>query len=217
MLNEFVKRLGARKANRRTADRVRKRFPISWLRSGELVSGQGLEISEKGVLFASKEAPTGPEVEVVLEIGGGRRVRARLKLVRQGSIARDGTEWIVVAGVFAAIAADDWDAVVRFCKNVREPANKAVEELTALAGTDDDAYRLLPLRIQQRIVAALVAAGRLAPGSDAKNPLLRISYAGDARAGIHRFDVHSRRVTDGEVFSFDSSVTVDDAGHVKLR
>ena len=216
MLNEFVKRLGARKANRRTADRVRKRFPIAWLRSGELVAGQGLEISEKGVLFASKDAPAGPEVEVVLEIGG-RRVRARLKVVRRGSIARDGTEWIVVAAVFAGIAADDWDAVVRFCKNVHEPANKAVEELTALAGTDDDAYRLLPLRIQQRIVAALVEAGRLAPGSDAKNPLLRISYAGDARAGIHRFDVHSRRVTDGEVFSFDSSVTVDDAGHVKLQ
>ena len=216
MLNEFVKRLGARKANRRTADRIRKRFPVAWLRDGELVPGQGLEISEKGVLFATKEAPPGPNVDVALELGG-RRVRARVKVMRQGPMARDGVEWVVVAGVFAGIAADDWDAIVRFCKNVGDPANKAVAELTALASADDDAYRLLPLRIQQRIVAALVAAGRLAPGSDAKNPLLRISYAGDARAGVHRFAVHSRRVNDGDVLQFDSSVTVDDAGSVKLE
>ena len=216
MLNEFVKRLGARKANRRTADRIRKRFPVAWLRDGELVPGQGLEISEKGVLFATKEAPPGPNVDVALELGG-RRVRARVKVMRQGPMARDGVEWVVVAGVFAGIAADDWDAILRFCKNVGDPANKAVAELTALASADDDAYRLLPLRIQQRIVAALVAAGRLAPGSDAKNPLLRISYAGDARAGVHRFAVHSRRVNDGDVLQFDSSVTVDDAGSVKLE
>ena len=216
MLNEFVKRLGARKANRRTADRIRKRFPVAWLRDGELVPGQGLEISEKGVLFATKEAPPGPNVDVALELGG-RRVRARVKVMRQGPMARDGVEWVVVAGVFAGIAADDWDAIVRFCKNVGDPANKAVAELMALASADDDAYRLLPLRIQQRIVAALVAAGRLAPGSDAKNPLLRISYAGDARAGVHRFAVHSRRVNDGDVLQFDSSVTVDDAGSVKLE
>jgi PilZ domain-containing protein len=216
MLNEFVKRLGARKANRRTADRVRRRFPIAWVRAGELVPGQGLEISEKGVLFATKEPPPGPDVDVAIELGG-RRVRARVKVVRQGPLARDGVEWVIVAGVFAGIAADDWDAIVRFCKNVGDPGNKAVAELTALASTDDDAYRLLPLRIQQRIVAALIAAGRLAPGSDAKNPLLRISYAGNARTGVHRFAVHSRRVNDGEVLQFDSSVTVDDAGSVRLE
>jgi hypothetical protein len=216
MLNEFVKRLGARKANRRTADRVRRRFPIAWIRAGELVPGQGLEISEKGLLFATKEPPPGPDVDVSIELGG-RRVRARVKVVRQGPLARDGVEWVIVAGVFAGIAADDWDAIVRFCKNVGDPGNKAAAELMALASTDDDAYRLLPLRIQQRIVAALIAAGRLAPGSDAKNPLLRISYAGNARPGVHRFAVHSRRVHDGEVLSFDSSVAVDDAGSVKLE
>jgi hypothetical protein len=216
MLNEFVRRLGTRKANRRTADRVRKRFPVAWLRDGELVRGIGLEISEKGVLFASKDAPPGPEVDVALELGG-RRVRARLRIARQGPMARDGVDWVVVAGVFAGIAADDWDAIVRFCKNVPEPANKAAAELSALASADDDAYRLLPLRIQQRIVAALVAAGRLAPGSDARNPLLRISYTGNPRPGTHRFAVHSRRAHDGDVLQFDSSVTVDDAGHVHLE
>jgi len=215
MLNELVKRLGAGKADRRAADRVRKRYAIGWLKDGALVSGLGLEISEKGLLFASKEAPPGPQVDVAIDVGG-QRVRARLKIARQGTIARDGVDWALIAGVFEGIAADDWDAIVRFCKNRNAPTNKAAEELTAMASVDDDAYRLLPLRIQQRVVALLVRAGRLAPGSDAKNPLLRMSYEGIIRTGVHRLAVHSRRLEDGEVLQFDSVLTVDDAGNVVL-
>ena len=215
MLNELVKRLGAGKADRRGADRIRKRFPIAWLRDGALVSALGLEISEKGILFASREAPAGDRVDVAIDIGP-RRVRARLKIARQGTMSRDGADWAMIAGVFEAIAADDWDAIVRFCKNRSDPTNKAAEELAALAGQDDDAYRLLPLRVQQRVVAILVKAGRLAPGSDAKNPLLRMSYEGKTPKGAHRLAVTSRRNEDGEVLQFDSYVTVDDAGNVLL-
>ncbi|HTD36689.1 MAG TPA: hypothetical protein VK669_04160 [Candidatus Limnocylindrales bacterium] len=216
MLNELVRRLGAGKADRRAAERKRKRFPIGWLKDGAMQPALGLEISEKGVLFASRDAPADSHVDVAIDLGG-RRVRARLKVARQGTMGRDGVDWTIIAGVFEGIAADDWDAVVRFCKDVAEPPNKAAEELSAQSG-DDDAYRLLPLRIQQRIVAALVAAGRLAPGSDAKNPLLRMSYAGKNRSGTaHRLAVTSRRVDDGEVLQFDSFVTVDDAGNVQLE
>lgn len=216
MLNELVRRLVAGKADRRSAERRRKRFPIGWLKDGALQPALGLEISEKGVLFASREAPADAQVDVAIDLVG-RRVRARLKITRQGTMARDGVDWTIIAGVFEGIAADDWDAVVRFCKDVAEPPNKAAEELSALGG-DDDAYRLLPLRIQQRIVAELVAAGRLAPGSDAKNPLLRMSYAGKNRSGTaHRLAVTSRRVEDGEMLQFDSFVTVDDAENVQLE
>ena len=82
--------MGGGKADRRTADRTRRRYPIAWLRGGALVPALGLEISEKGVLFATREAPPGRIVDVF--------------------------EWI---------AADDWDAVVRFCKNFNAPTNKA--------------------------------------------------------------------------------------------
>ena len=214
MLNELVKRLGATKSDRRTANRIRKRYQMSWIKDGTPVAGTGLEISEKGLLFASREAPTGSELDVALELRG-RHVRARLKIVRHGTVARDGVEWAMIAAVFAGIAADDWDAVVRFCKNRADPANKASQELAARAG-DDDAYRLLPLRVQERVVALLVEAGRLAPGSSAKNPLLRLSYSGTTPTGAHRLAVHSRRVTDDEVLQFDSLLTVDDAGKVAL-
>ena len=215
MLNELVKRLGAGKPDRRSADRIRRRFPISWLRDGVLVPGQGLEISEKGILFATREPLPGGRVEVAIDLKG-RRVRARLKVARQGSIARDGAAWQLIAGTYEGIAADDWDAIVRFCKNLADPVNKGAEELSALGGDDDDAYRLLPLRVQERVVAALIAAGRLAAGSDPKNPLLRMSYSGKTVTGTYRLAVHSRRVEDGEVLQFDSFVTIDDAGNVHL-
>ncbi|HEX3463357.1 MAG TPA: hypothetical protein VHS78_04775 [Candidatus Elarobacter sp.] len=211
-----MRRLAAAKADRRAAERRRKRFPIGWLKDGALVSALGLEISEKGVLFASREAPAAAHVDVAIDLGA-RRVRARLKVARHGTMAREGVDWAIIAGVFEGIAADDWDAVVRFCKDLAEPANKAADELSA-HGEDDDAYRLLPLKTQQRVVAELVAAGRLAPGSDAKNPLLRMSYAGKTRNGMaHRLAVTSRRVEDGEVLQFDSSLTVDDHGNVTLE
>ncbi len=216
MFNELLKRLGSHKSERRSADRVRRRFPIAWIKDGALVPGLGLEISEKGILFATKESPPGANVEVALDLNA-RRVRARLKIVRKGAMTRDGVEWAVIACVFEGIAADDWDLIVRYCKNLDDPSNKAAQELSALAGSDDDAYRMLPLRVQQRVVAMLVKAGRLAPGSDAKNPLLRMSYDGATRAGEHRLAVHSRRLVDGELLQFDSILIVDDAGNVTLE
>ena len=94
---------------------------------------------------------------------GQRRIRARLTIARQGSMEREGVEWALIAGVFQGIAADDWDAIVRFCKNVADPTNKGAEELAVISAADDDAYRLLPLKVQERVVQALVQAGRLAP------------------------------------------------------
>jgi hypothetical protein len=208
--------LGGGKADRRTADRTRRRYPIAWLRGSALVPALGLEISEKGVLFATRDAPPGRIVDVAIDIGG-RRVRARVKVARQGTMARDGVDWALIAGVFEGIAADDWDAVVRFCKNFNAPTNKAAEELMAMAGADDDAYRLLPLRVQQRVVSALIDAGRLAANSRPESPLLRMSYSGKTSAGAHRLAVHSRRHEDDEVLQFDSFVIVDETGDVHLE
>ncbi len=216
MLNELVKRLASGKGERRGAARVRKRYTMSWIKDGVPVSGIGLEISEKGMLFASREAPPGRNVEVELDIGG-KPVRARLKVVRQGTLERDGAHWALIAATFEGIAADDWDAVVRFCHNRAAAGNRAAEELSAKAGRDDDAYRLLPLRIQQRVVATLVGAGRLAPNTDAKNPLLRITSCVSRGGNAYELRVHSRRVDDEEAVDFDSTLTIDDAEQVHLK
>ena len=60
MLNELVRRMSAGKPDRRGAERLRKRFPIAWLRDGTLVPALGLEISEKGVLFTRRRRPRAP-------------------------------------------------------------------------------------------------------------------------------------------------------------
>jgi hypothetical protein len=188
---------------------------MAWLRDGALVPALGLEISEKGVLFATRETPGGANVDLAIDLAG-HRIRARITVARKGPMQRDGVEWALIAGTFQGIAADDWDAIVRFCKNLDDPANKAAQELSALASVDDDAYRLLPLKVQKAVVATLIGAGRLAPNSDSKNPLLRMTYGGKTPSGLHRLNVHSRRNHDGEVLLFDSVLSVDDAGAVTL-
>jgi len=215
MLNELVKRLGSAKADRRGAARVRKRYAMSWLKEGAPVSGVGLEISEKGVLFASREAPAARSVDVVLELGAAQ-VHARLKTARQGTLERDGAHWALIAAVFEGIAADDWDAVVRFCRNRGSLPNRAAEELEAKSHEDDDAYRLLPLRIQERVVAELVAAGRLGRNADPKNPLLRITSCTPRGEDAYELQIHSRHVDD-EIVEFDSTLTVDEGGNVQLK
>ena len=92
MLNELVKRFSGRPAERRLGARVRKRYPIAWIRGTELVPAAGLEIGETGLLFATRTAPSGPHVDVVVDLDK-RRIRVRLTVARTGPIERDGVAW----------------------------------------------------------------------------------------------------------------------------
>jgi len=87
-----------------------------------------------------------------------------------------------------------------------------------MAAQSDDAYRLLPLAIQSKIVQTLVTSGKLEAPKPGQTPLLKLFYGGlvkqAGKAPGHRFNVHSRVVKDGEVFAYDSRFLVDDAGNV---
>ena len=93
------------------------------------------------------------------------------------------------------IAADDWDALVRFCKG--EPvaqSNAAQEQLRLVRLQPDDVARLIPLRLQNRLLAMLVERKRLAP-LDQKIPLVQYSYGGRVEregARLHRLMIQSR-------------------------
>jgi hypothetical protein len=217
LLNELFKRFSSKPVERRAGARIRKKYPIAWVRGAELVPAAGIEIGETSVLFAVKTAPPGPKVDVVIELDKQRRVRVRVVIVRSEPVPREGVTWTLIAATYEGIAADDWDAIVRFCRDQPEPENKAAGELATLASTNDDAYRLLPLKIQQRVVEILSRAGRLAPWDEHRSPLLRMTYAGVSRSGVHRLTVHSRLSQDAEVMFFDSIVTVDEAGNVVLE
>ncbi len=215
MLNELFRWMSDKKTDRRDTERKRVQFPIGMIRGDEIVSGVGTEISLNGLLFATKKKPPSPSFNVVMDVAG-KRIKARLSTVRTETAKRTDVEWHMIAANFEGISADDYDAIVRFVKALPEPENKAQSEIAAAAAEGDNAYRLLPMPVQKRIVDALIGAGRIAAGSDPRNPLLRMNYLG-SKNGKHRFQVHSRKPFNDEIRGYDSFFTVDDDGGVILE
>lgn len=120
---------------------------------------------------------------------------------------------------FTGIGADDWDALVRFCSNESVTVeNKAQKELELVRMQADDVARLLPQRLQERLLAILVQRRRLAPLEKDKIPLVQYFYGGTTKRGskaYHRLSIHSR-VNDaatGEPLEFDTRFLFDDSGN----
>jgi len=213
MLNEIVRWMSDRKTDRRTADRKKVQFALGWMRGEETVSGVGTEISLNGLLFATKSAPKTPSFNIVMTVAG-RRMKARLSTVRTETATREGTVWTMLACTFEGIAADDYDAIVRFIRD--EPDPDAGQKDTHPTYGADDAYRMLPMPVQEQIVRVLIDVKRLAPNTDPRNPLLRMKYQ-NSKNGKHRFAVHSRISVSDEIYSYDSIFVVDDHGIVVLE
>jgi hypothetical protein len=118
---------------------------------------------------------------------------------------------------YTGISADDWDALVRFCSNEAVTVeNKAQKELELVRMQADDVARLIPQRLQQRLLSMLVDARRLAPLEADKIPLVQYFYGGAMKhAGkqMHRLSIHSRVVeADGETRTYDTRFLFDDSG-----
>ncbi len=115
---------------------------------------------------------------------------------------------------FTAIAADDWDAVVRYVDNKPEP--KPVEAPKVV----DDEFRALPGRVQNDIVDCLVRNKRLSAPTPGVAPLIRLR-AGSVRdlgSGRTARDVliHSRVVTRDGVRSYDTRFRVYSDDRIEL-
>lgn len=119
---------------------------------------------------------------------------------------------------FTGIAADDWDALVRYCSGgAIAQENKAQKELQLIKLQPDDVARLIPERLQQRLLEMLVQRRRLAPLEPGRTPLVYYSYGGLRKRGanqMHHLSVHSR-VNDletGETATFDTVFYFDSTG-----
>jgi len=81
-----------------------------------------------------------------------------------------------------------------------------------------DAYRLLPLAIQQKIVEKLVEQKKLEAPKPGVQPLLKLFYGGVSKkpdgATLHRFNVHSRIKVNDEVMAYDTRFLIDEAGNI---
>ena len=221
MLYELAQLFSGKGPERRAHTRKTVTYPIRWMKGPDnIVDGFGQEISATGALFVLKDKPPEPEFTVTLKIAE-RTMTVRVQTVRHDQVTQDGTTWHRFATKFAGIAADDWDAVVRFCNDMpTEVASKAHEELKTAAKKEDDAFRLLPLAVQQQIVNTLIQANHLAPPGPGQAPLLRMTYSGVQKRGdqeIHRCHVHSRLEVDGEIRQYDTTFLIDSAGKVQVQ
>lgn len=219
MLYELAQ-LFSGKPERRAHKRKELAYPIRWTKDeSTVVDGFGQEISATGALFVLKDKPPTPDFTVTLKIGD-RMMNVRVQTVRHDQVTQNGQTWHRFATKFAGIAADDWDAIVRFCNDMPEPSNTAHEELKQTKTKEDDAFRLLPLAVQQQIVSTLVNANHLTPPAAGQAPLLRMTYSGVIKRGdqeIHRCHVHSRVDIDGEIRQFDTTFLIDQAGKVQVQ
>jgi hypothetical protein len=217
LFNELTKLFSGKQKERRHSPRKKARFNISWIKNGnELVPGLGMEIQLNGLLFATNTAPGVPDFDIIMELGS-RKIRTRLHTARSGTIMRDNMQWTILGCTFSGIAADDYDALVRFCKDMHEVGNKAAEQLAAM-DKSDDAYRMLPMRVQQHVLDALIRLGRLDMPQANQQPLLRMSSLG-TQQGKHRLAVHSR-ISGGhgaDPQQFDSVIVIDESGAVKVE
>jgi hypothetical protein len=125
---------------------------------------------------------------------------------------------------FVSISADDWDAVVRWCKggSAAETENKVKSDLEMVRMSADDADRLMPAALQNRLLSGLSQRGRLAPLVPNQQPLVQYFYGGTVRRNgmmMHRLAIVSRvaDVNQGMPAEFRTLFYFDESGaHVEM-
>lgn len=217
MLPELLAWFTGKEPNRRKY--VRKRKPYRATFSVDAGTSQkpaiGLDISGGGLCVLTQEPVGKDEFEIRATIES-RVIRVRARSVWQDTVTHQGKSVWRYGLRFTGISADDWDAIIRYTtERPVEEANKAQEELTTVRMTPDDASRLLPSRLQQRLLIILVDRHRLAPLKENQTPLVQYFYSGVARYEgklMHRLTIQSKVVTPQGDQMFETRFVFDDKG-----
>jgi hypothetical protein len=194
-------------------------FPVAWLVADHVQKpGTGLEISPKHVVFMLAEAPPGKTINLLLHLGS-RFIAVRVDVHETEAVQQGGKPMHRFGCTFAGLKADDWDAIVRYVNHEPEPTNKAHEEISQLQKKTDEAYRTIPIGVQNKLVAMLVRANRLDAPAEGQVPPLRVSYGGASTnpdgTKVHRVAIGSRKSIDDHWYSFDTQFAIDEAGHIE--
>lgn len=117
---------------------------------------------------------------------------------------------------FIGIAADDWDRIVRYIHDLPD-----IEHVGSYfdPNVPDDDYRLLPTSIQRKIIAVLVARGRLNPPPVGVAPLIIMKKVSETRTKDNfvkrKIHIHSRVIDENEQHSdHDSYFQIDSNSNV---
>ena len=217
VLEWFLTRIGDRRQYKRRAGAFHMWWQADPSDVNKNVAGRGIEVSPNGLVFIIPTPIAAPEFTVIAAIRE-RKIPIRVKTVRADTVEHQNKRWHRYMVSFQGVSADDWDAIVRYVNDTPEPADRRKMQNQEMADQTDDAYRLLPMAIQNKIIQMLVRTGKLEAPKPGQTPLLKLFYGGlvkqAGKAPGHRFNVHSRVVKDGEVFAYDSRFLVDEAGNV---
>jgi PilZ domain len=186
--------------------------------TGEPRPGIGLELSPNGLMFMMPEKLPSTEFNLILRLNDVQ-MPVRVRTARTDTVQHHGKPWVRYMCEFVGIAADNWDRLVRYVNNEEETPDRRKMQNQEMA-KQDDAYRLLPMVVQERIVAKLVQHNMLELPPPGQSPLLKIFYGGlvskPGELAVHRVNVHSRIQLKDELMAYDTRFLVTENGDVKL-
>lgn len=218
MLGDLLAWFSGKDANRRKYPRKRKPYRATVSVDGGLTqkAAIGLDMGGGGLCVLTQEPVGRDEFEVRATIET-RVLRMRARSVWHDTVTHQGKSVWRYGMRFTGISADDWDAVIRYAadKPVAE-TNKAQEELVTVRLTPDDADRLIPVALQQRLLAMLVERHRLAPLQPNVTPLVQYFYSGVARHNdvlMHRVTIQSKIVSAEDSTMHETHFIFDESGH----
>ena len=222
MFGDVVDWFLGRAGDRRQYKRKPGAFPL-WFQpdpknAQHLKAGIGLELSPNGVMFMLPEPVEAAEFNVIAKVRE-RNMGLRVKRIRNDTVPHQNATWHRYMCEFTGIAADDWDAIVRYVNDEPETDRRKGPNQEPSAKVDD-AYRLLPLALQQRITQMLISQGKLEAPKPGATPLLKLFYGGLVkRPGAktaHRFNVHSRIKRNDEMVAYDTRFLITEDGEITV-
>jgi hypothetical protein len=191
----------------------RGKFTGHAILGGRRVPVLGTSLAREGIAFVSPLALAARELELTFRLRE-RTIPTRVRVDESDAV--QGAERIVHRYFcsFTAIAADDWDAVVRYIDNKPEPLQPV-----GVTRADDE-FRALPIAVQNAVVDHLVRSGRLERPARGTLPLIRMA-AGLPRDVGHEQTaqdvlIHSKVEREGRMRSFDTRFRVYATGQIEL-
>jgi hypothetical protein len=190
------------------------KFQAHALSDGRKIPVLGTTVSREGVAFVSPRRLAETELQFTFMLRE-RTIPSHVHVDQ--SEAMQAPERVVhrYFCTFTAIAADDWDAVVRYVENKPEPKK------TETVAKSDDEFRSLPAKIQTAIVDQLVRAERLNAPAPGTVPLIRMIAGRVHELGPGRTAqdvlIHSRvKMDDGGTRAYDTRFRVFSAQRIEL-
>lgn len=218
MLNDLKGWFSGRAANRREHERTKRAYKAAFTSDGTTWEPAiGVDLSDEGMsVLTQREIGDKPlTFRATLD---SRLVTMRCVAIWNTKVSHAGKPAFCYGLKFVGIAADDWDAVVKFVNGGvvdEKEKNKAQEELATVKMQEDDVARMLPKAFQQKLFAELVKRSRLAPLEDQPTPLVQFEYGGVAPwrgKNMHRLTIYSKIADGKKEERFATRFMFDDSG-----